>query len=73
MNDTDFQKILKHGSLDQVGPATVSMLVARGCRRAGLARLISALMHRCFDEGGDAATHVPVQEVPIPAQHLVKH
>lgn len=59
MNDIDFQKILKHAPLDWVGPATVSMLVARGCRREGLAQMISMLMHRVIDEGAaDAGVSV---------------
>lgn len=73
MTDVDFAKILKHAPLDCIGPAMVEVLVARGARRAGLARLVSALMHRCFDEGGDAATvPAPGAELPIYEQ-LSKH
>ena len=73
MNDDDFAKIVKHGSLDCVGPAAVEALVARGERRAGLVKLVSALMHRCFDEGAaDAGVTVP--ELTICERHpSVKH
>ena len=73
MTDEDYLKILKHGTFDQLGPATVEMLVARGVRRAGLAKLVSALQHKMFDEGfADGTTHAPQAKI-VEEYCIIKH